>query len=357
MQEYVLQLKNIHKSYGEEKVLKGIDLDVARGELVTILGASGCGKTTLIRIIAGLIAQDTGSVVIDGKDVSGMPPDRREVNTIFQSYALFPHMNVYKNVAYGLKIKGVGKAETERRVLEALRAVQMSEYAKRSVESLSGGQKQRVAIARAIVNEPKILLLDEPLGALDARLKRELQEELKALKERLDMTFLYITHDQEEAINLSDRIVVMRNGKIEQTGTPRQIYYEPATSYVADFIGDTNILDGIVTQAGDDRVLADCLGMKVTLSKRENEFLMGQHVKIAVRYEFVRLTRTDNGLDAIPVVVKTVNVGRGMCKYTLETDSGSTICTLVNGMDKEYMQGEKLYAYIEPMKAALLALD
>lgn len=242
MGESILQLRQIRKSFDNTEVLKGIDLEAGQGEFITLLGASGCGKTTTLRIIAGLELPDAGQVILEGQDITNREPNKRDVNTVFQNYALFPHMNVSDNVGYGLKIRKVPKAEIERKVEQALRLVQLEEYGKRMPDQLSGGQKQRIAIARAVINEPKVLLLDEPLGALDLKLRRQMQLELKRLQKQLGITFIYITHDQEEAINMSDRIGVMHEGILEQLGTPNEVYYQPQTSYVADFVGNANIL-------------------------------------------------------------------------------------------------------------------
>lgn len=243
MSEISLELKNIKKSFQEgEDVLDGICLTAKKGEFVTLLGSSGCGKTTTLRIIAGLEQPDSGQVFLNGKDVTGLEPNRRNVNTVFQNYALFPHMNVVDNISYGLKLKKTPKAEISRRVKEMLELVQLTGFEKRKPSELSGGQRQRVAIARALVNNPEVLLLDEPLGALDLQLRRAMQHELKHLQKKLGITFIYITHDQEEAINMSDRIGVMHEGILEQLGTPNEVYYQPQTSYVADFVGNANIL-------------------------------------------------------------------------------------------------------------------
>ncbi len=236
MDESILKLQQIRKSFDHTEVLKGVDLEVAQGEFITLLGASGCGKTTTLRIIAGLELPDSGSVILEGRDITDWEPNKRDVNTVFQNYALFPHMNVADNVGYGLKIRKVPKAEIAERVKQALRLVQLEEYGKRMPDQLSGGQRQRIAIARAVINEPKVLLLDEPLGALDLKLRRQMQLELKRLQKQLG------THDQEEAINMSDRIGVMHEGVLEQLGTPNEVYYQPRTSYVADFVGNANIL-------------------------------------------------------------------------------------------------------------------
>ena len=242
MGESILQLQQIRKSFANTEVLKGVDLEAGQGEFITLLGASGCGKTTTLRIIAGLELPDSGQVILEGHNITDWEPNKRDVNTVFQNYALFPHMNVADNVGYGLKIRKVPKVQIAERVERALRLVQLEEYGKRMPDQLSGGQKQRIAIARAVINEPKVLLLDEPLGALDLKLRRQMQLELKRLQKQLGITFIYITHDQEEAINMSDRIGVMHEGILEQLGTPNEVYYQPQTSYVADFVGNANIL-------------------------------------------------------------------------------------------------------------------
>lgn len=241
MNDMILQLQGLHKAFDGTKVLKGISLEVRRAEFITLLGSSGCGKTTTLRLIAGLETPDEGRILLEGQDITGLEPNKRNVNTVFQNYALFPHMNVEENVGYGLKIKKLPKAEITEKVQRMLRLVQLEEYGKRTPAQLSGGQRQRIAIARALVNEPKVLLLDEPLGALDLKLRRQMQLELKRLQKQLGITFIYITHDQEEAINMSDRIAVMHEGVLEQMGTPNEIYYHPRTDYVADFVGNANI--------------------------------------------------------------------------------------------------------------------
>ena len=241
MTDTILSLENIEKSFDGDNVLKNISLDIGRGEFVTLLGSSGCGKTTTIRIIAGLLTPDSGKVVLNGKDITMLAPEKRDVNTVFQNYALFPHMNVEKNIGYGLKLKKMLASEIKAEVEKALSLVQLEGFEKRNPSQLSGGQKQRVAIARAIVNKPSVLLLDEPLGALDLMLRRQMQTELKKLQKALGITFIYITHDQEEALNMSSRIVVMRNGNIEQIGTPSEVYDTPKTAFVAEFVGGANL--------------------------------------------------------------------------------------------------------------------
>lgn len=241
MTDIILSLKNIKKGFDNTDVLRDISLDIGRGEFITLLGSSGCGKTTTIRIIAGLEIPDSGSVILDGKDITNLAPEKRDVNTVFQNYALFPHMNVEKNIGYGLWLKKMPKNEIKKEVGNALSLVQLEGFEKRNPKQLSGGQKQRVAIARAIVNKPSVLLLDEPLGALDLMLRRQMQVELKKLQQALGITFVYITHDQEEALNMSSRIVVMRDGIIEQIGTPSEVYDTPATAFVAEFVGGANL--------------------------------------------------------------------------------------------------------------------
>ena len=245
MAEVSLELKEIKKSFTEgEAVLDNISLEISKGEFITLLGSSGCGKTTTLRIIAGLEQPDAGSVWLDGREVTGLEPNQRDVNTVFQNYALFPHMNVAENIGYGLKLKKVPKSEIRKKVSQMLELVQLPGYEKRKPSELSGGQRQRVAIARSLINNPKVLLLDEPLGALDLQLRRIMQLELKKLQKKLGITFIYITHDQEEALTMSDTIVVMNQGYIQQIGTPIDIYNEPVNSFVADFIGESNILNG-----------------------------------------------------------------------------------------------------------------
>lgn len=250
MQEknYIIEVNNVSKFFGDKTALDDVSLNVKKGEFVTILGPSGCGKTTLLRLIAGFQSASKGEIRINGKEITQTPPHKRPVNTVFQKYALFPHLNVYDNIAFGLKLKKMPKQDMKKKVEAALKMVGMTDYEYRDVDSLSGGQQQRVAIARAIVNEPEVLLLDEPLAALDLKMRKDMQMELKDMHKSLGITFVYVTHDQEEALTLSDTIVVMSEGCIQQIGTPVDIYNEPINSFVADFIGESNILP----QRGDD---------------------------------------------------------------------------------------------------------
>ena len=242
--ENIIEIKNVSKSFGEKCILNNVSIYVKQGEFLTLLGPSGCGKTTLLRMIAGFGSPDSGEILINGTDITNMPPHERPVNTVFQRYALFPHLDVYENIAFGLKLHKVPEDEIDKRVRKVLKMVSMTDYEDRDVESLSGGQQQRVAIARAIVNQPKVLLLDEPLSALDLKMRKDMQIELKEMHRKLGITFIYVTHDQEEALTLSDTIVVLDNGDIKQIGTPTDIYNEPQNAFVADFIGESNILNG-----------------------------------------------------------------------------------------------------------------
>jgi len=242
--DYIIEIKNISKSFGDKVILDDVSINVKKGEFVTILGPSGCGKTTMLRLLAGFGQADKGEIRINGEKITNVPPHQRPVNTVFQRYALFPHLDVYENIAFGLKLQKVPAEEIDRRVMKVLRMVSMTDYEDRDVESLSGGQQQRVAIARAIANQPKVLLLDEPLAALDLKMRKDMQIELKEMHRKLGITFVYVTHDQEEALTLSDTIIVMNEGKIQQIGTPTDIYNEPQNSFVADFIGESNILNG-----------------------------------------------------------------------------------------------------------------
>ena len=244
----LIQFKNIVKEFDGQLVLKGINLDIYENEFVTLLGPSGCGKTTLLRILGGFLSPTQGQVIFDDQDIGKLPPYKREINTVFQKYALFPHMNVYDNIAFGLKIKKEPKDIIEQKVMRMLKLVGLEEYRKRGVTEMSGGQQQRVAIARALVNEPMVLLLDEPLGALDLKLRKEMQHELKKIQQEVGITFIYVTHDQEEALTMSDKIVVMKDGEIQQIGTPTDIYNEPVNEFVANFIGDSNIIEGVMVR-------------------------------------------------------------------------------------------------------------
>src|SRR5699024_5175975 len=278
------------KKYDEMTILDNLNLDIKKNEFLTLLGPSGCGKTTTLKIIAGLEYSDEGKVLFQGKEMNEIPPYQRPVNTVFQKYALFPHMNIYENIAFGLKIKKLPKEEIDRKVKEMIKLVALESYEKRSIESLSGGQQQRIAIARALVNEPKVLLLDEPLGALDLKLRQEMQTELKRIQQKLGITFIFVTHDQEEALSMSDTIVVMNKGKIQQMGTPEDIYNEPKNSFVARFIGESNIFDGIML---DDFKVEFCGKVFDCVDKG---FEKNENIEVVIRPEDIKMVEPNEGM-------------------------------------------------------------
>lgn len=355
MGQSILKLQGIEKRFGDTKVLKGIDLTVEQGEFITLLGPSGCGKTTTLRIISGLEQPDIGKVLLAGEDVTEYAPEKRDVNTVFQNYALFPHMNVYDNIAYGMKIKKMAKAEIQEKVVEVLSMVQLSGYEKRMPSQLSGGQKQRVAIARAIVNKPKLLLLDEPLGALDLQLRRQMQVELKRLQKRLGITFIYITHDQEEAINMSSRIVVMRDGTLEQVGTPDEIYHHPRTSYVAQFVGNSNIVTGEIIKKEGNLFTVQIGKEQVQLmdnSKKE----LGEQVAIAIRSENIQIGRQYKNI-GLSAIVKEKNFAGGMLRMTLTLKNGKELVASRHGIDADGEEGEEIFCFWEPEQAVLVELS
>ena len=393
MAEISLEVKEIKKSFTEEEaVLDNISLKISKGEFITLLGSSGCGKTTTLRIIAGLEQPDAGSVWLDGREVTGLEPNQRNVNTVFQNYALFPHMNVAENIGYGLKLKKVPKSEIRKKVSQMLELVQLEGYEKRKPSELSGGQKQRVAIARALVNNPKVLLLDEPLGALDLQLRRAMQIELKHLQKKLGITFIYITHDQEEAINMSDRIAVMRDGRIEQIGTPDEIYNHPKTSYVATFVGNANILHGVaesiqgenaIVKIGNDRVI-----VKLETSQQDTEDIggkqhlaAGEKVTLAVRSENILLqeaavigdTGTDhrdtvdisvaggisdihdaNSISGLQATVTEKNFAGGQLRVTLKLSDGTQLIASRYGIDASVAEGQTVRCSFLPTDAVLV---
>ena len=285
MSKKLINLMNITKSYGDNVILDDLSLYIRENEFITLLGPSGCGKTTTLRIIGGFETPDKGHVLFDGKDITALPPNERDLNTVFQKYALFPHMSIAENIAFGLKIKKKSKAYIDDKIKYALKLVNLDGFEHRSIDSLSGGQQQRIAIARAIVNEPKVLLLDEPLGALDLKLRQEMQYELIRLKNELGITFIFVTHDQEEALTMSDTIVVMNQGYIQQIGTPEMIYNEPVNAFVADFIGDSNIIDGIMIK---DRVV-EILGTKIPCVDEG----FGTNTPVDVEYQGFSISRGD----------------------------------------------------------------
>ena len=286
----IIELKGITKSYGKDTILDNLSLNIKKNEFLTLLGPSGCGKTTTLKIIAGFETADSGQVVFENNIINDIPPYERQLNTVFQKYALFPHMNVYENIAFGLKLKKMPKDVIDQKVKEMLKLVALEGYENRDIEALSGGQQQRVAIARALVNEPKVLLLDEPLGALDMKLRKGMQIELKRIQQKLGITFIFVTHDQEEALTMSDTIVVMNKGEIQQMGSPEDIYNEPANSFVAKFIGESNIVDGIML---DD--------FKVEFAGRifncvDKGFEKNEAIEVVIRPEDFEMVKYENGM-------------------------------------------------------------
>ena len=332
----VIELRDITVEFDGERVLDRLNLSIGDGEFVTLLGSSGCGKTTTLRVIAGFIQPQSGEVFFDGKSVAGLPPYKRPVNTIFQRYALFPNYNVYENIAFGLKLKKVPKDEIKERVTEMLRLVNLSGFENRSVTRLSGGQQQRVAIARALINQPKVLLLDEPLAALDLKLRKDMQNELKNMQKKLGITFIYVTHDQEEALSMSDTVVVMNEGTVQQIGKPTDIYNEPQNAFVADFIGESNIIDG--------RMLRD---YRVRFAGREFEcldsgFAQGEAVDVVIRPEDVDIVPGDAG--QLTGTITSVTFRGVHCEIIVDVQGFKWMIQTTD----EHKEGENVRLFVEP---------
>ncbi|MBE6540943.1 MAG: ABC transporter ATP-binding protein [Ruminococcaceae bacterium] len=351
--EIILSVKGVSKAFGDTKVIRDLSFDVHEGEFLTILGSSGCGKTTLLRIISGLEIPDGGEIFLAGDNITSADPNKRDVNTVFQNYALFPHMNVFDNVAYPLKIakNKPQTAEIARRVADALALVRMSGFEKRFPSSLSGGQKQRVAIARAVISAPKILLLDEPLGALDLNLRREMQGELKKLQKDLGITFIYITHDQEEALNMSDRVAVMKNGRFLQIGTPSEIYDSPEYVYIARFVGDSNILP--CTYVSENTV--KFAGTTLTVREGGRGHTSGDTVFVSVRGEKITVGANDNS-STVNGVVDDVSFSGGVMRISCNVH-GTGITTLRYGLDMSVSAGDQLELSIPPYAGVICEKD
>ncbi|WP_278326920.1 ABC transporter ATP-binding protein [Clostridium acidisoli] len=349
MMEAMVQLVDIVKSFKNQAAVDNINAEVKKGEFLTLLGPSGCGKTTTLRMIAGFEEPTSGKIMLDGTDVSNKSPYERDVNTVFQNYALFPHMNIFNNIAFGLKIRKVSKKEIKEKVTRALNLVQLEGFEERFPSQLSGGQKQRIAIARAIVNSPKVLLLDEPLGALDLKLRKQMQFELKHLQRKLGITFIYVTHDQEEALTMSDRIAVMNKGKIEQVGVPDEIYERPKTKFVADFIGETNIFEGVLKSREGQKAEIELKGKKVVNvvddEEKISDIKIGEPIAFAIRPERINVSYEEvDGINVLKGKFKERIFVGSINKTVITLESGREVIvnepaasTLPLEMDKEYM--------------------
>jgi spermidine/putrescine transport system ATP-binding protein len=369
-----LRLSGIKKQYDNVEILRGLDLSVGRGEFVTLLGPSGCGKTTTLRIIAGLETADAGQIFIDGQDITSFDPDKRGINMVFQNYALFPHMNVEDNIGYSLKLKGKPKNEIQKEVAHALALIRLPGFEKRKPEDLSGGERQRVAVARALINRPKVLLLDEPLGALDLNLRRKMQIELKRLQKQLGITFVYITHDQEEAITMSDRIAVMRDGVFDQVGSPSEIYNNPKTGFTAKFVGGANVLRGKILSVNE---FSDNAGKKIRLifehpagcnkieldeNDKALDIQKGTEIIIAVREENITFVQQNthaaefqhgNGLTAT-ITGKNFSGGLLRISARLHSPAEEEIFSSCQGVDTPLEIGDKIIAKWDAAGAVLL---
>jgi len=357
----IVDIKGVNKIYGTNHVVKDLNLLVEEGEFLTLLGSSGCGKTTTLRMIAGFEEPTTGSITVEGEPIEDKEPYERNVNTVFQSYALFPHMTIYDNVAYGLKMKKVPKKEIKERVLKMLEMVQLSGFEKRYPSQLSGGQKQRVAIARALINRPKVLLLDEPLGALDLKLRKQMQLELKRLQKKLNITFIYVTHDQEEALTMSDRIAIMHDGVMDQIGSPTEIYERPATKFVATFIGETNVFDGTIRSIEGGKAVIGIENGEVTSSGSVEEG-DGKNTGFAVN-EFVTVSVRPEKMHFSPKLVEGFTVPAVVRDYIYVGSVLKCIAVLPNGNEIKMEKlageelppiGEKVFICWEPEDAVLI---
>ncbi len=343
MEEPIVTLLNVEKIYGNNHVVKNLNMSIKEGEFLTLLGPSGCGKTTTLRMIAGFENATGGIINVEGERVDEKQPYERNVNTVFQSYALFPHMTVYDNIAFGLNIKKVKKAEIRNRVAEILDLVQLKGYESRKPSQLSGGQKQRVAIARALINKPKVLLLDEPLGALDLKLRKQMQTELKRLQKKLGITFIYVTHDQEEALTMSDRIAILNNGNLEQIGTPEEIYEHPKTKFIAEFIGESNILEGIIVENKGELPKVQVEAGEILIS--DKGFEEGERIYLSIRPEKMRYAKEPvQGFNLPGIVREFVYIGSTI-KTVVHMSTGQEIKMIGFFREKELQEGDIVYLH------------
>ena len=348
----IIRLTDVDKSFDDERVVKKLNLDVEEGEFLTMLGPSGCGKTTTLRMIAGFEVPTSGQIFLEGEDVDDKKPNERNVNTVFQNYALFPHMNVFDNIAFGLVEKKVKKDEIRSRVEEMIKLVQLDGMEKRMPAQMSGGQKQRVAIARALVNRPKVLLLDEPLGALDLKLRKQMQGELKALQRRLGITFIYVTHDQEEALTMSDRIAVMNRGSLEQVGTPEEVYNHPETKFVADFIGESNIIEGYIENMTDDSIEVTMESGKAII--HETGYRMEEMVYLCIRPENLKIsTEAKEGFRFRGQVKEHIFIG-STNKTMIEMPNGQMLKSVTPAEDELIPVGTAVNVFWNPGKAVVM---
>lgn len=352
MSDSIVTLINVEKSFGKNKVVKNMNIEINEGEFLTLLGPSGCGKTTTLRMIAGFEETSSGIIKVQGESVDDKEPFERDVNTVFQNYALFPHMTVFDNIAYGLKIRKKTKEEITKRVNEMLDLVQLKGYENRKPDALSGGQKQRVAIARALINNPKVLLLDEPLGALDLKLRKQMQVELKRLQKKLGITFVYVTHDQEEALTMSDRIAVMNEGVVEQLATPREIYDRPLTKFVAGFIGESNIFDGKVKAIHDG--ILDVETSAGTMKVLGNGFNVDEDIHVSIRPEYIKVsTNPVDGFSLNGTVKDYIYMGT-VVKTSVDLKDNTELKYSRFEKDEDFQEGDSINIYWNPEKAVAI---
>ncbi len=350
----IVRLENFEKKYGNKVVIKELDLEVYEGEFLTLLGSSGCGKTTILRCISGLEKPTNGKIYLDNEDVTFTDPQKRNVNTIFQNYALFPFMSVKENVIFGLKMKKINNSEIEKQFNKMIKLVHLEGYENRKPKELSGGEQQRVSIIRGLINNPRVLLLDEPLSALDLKLRKQMQIELKQLQKKLGITFIYVTHDQDEALSMSDRIVVLNNGKIEQIGTPLEVYENPISEYVANFLGEANIFKGKVINNIDNKSVIEINNKETIIIN--GEYKNGSEIKVVVRPENIKLSKTERKNNCFKGKVNDEIYDGSVTKLIIKTEN-YTIRQLSIGNDRQYKEGDNVYLYWTIDDAIIIGSD